>query len=540
MVRGSRLAVLIFSALAVSACGGTRSTPATSSASGQKGQYGVSYFVNVSRPVGGTITSGTDGKIDCGAVGTHDLCGPASFAWGDTAVLSAVADTGQYFQSWAGDCSGSVETGGCRLDTLTYGADKWVVAVFNPPDQLGHSRIPDPAQHSPLFFRFIKSLATPDPAAPRCTNCHGGNYTGVANAPSCNACHSQGSHAQAGHPSWLQDCDFCHAFPPAISAHASIVAPVTPGRCNPCHSQTVDASGAIIPTEAGGKHMDGVVEAAGHGAAWMDRASTGFHAFSAAASLASCQGCHGTNLDGVGGSATTSCADCHGPSWKTNCILCHGGVESNTGAPPRGIWGYQADATRIGAHSKHLTAGAVSAAVACSSCHVVPATALSAGHLDGPSATVTWSGLSTSGNASPSWDRTAGTCASTYCHGGYSGSFSYSFQNGAGGSEPRTFNYSGSNATPAWTDQWTPIPPAAAVCTGCHGIPPKNNGPNGSTPVWHSGLHGAAVDYATYNACSFCHPGVDAAGTAFVDVSRHIDGLVDVAPTFGSSCFGCH
>jgi predicted CxxxxCH...CXXCH cytochrome family protein len=195
-------------------CGGQ--SPSTKQESGaQKGQYGVSFFVNVSRPVGGTITSGTNGKIDCGAVGTHDLCGPASYAWGDTAVLSAKADGGQYFQSWAGDCSGAVEIGGCRLDTLTYGADKWVVAVFNPPDQLGHSRIPDPAQHAPLFRAFIKSTATPDPGGvPQCTRCHGQDYNGLANAPSCTACH-----AAAGHPGWKTECSFCHGFPPPGGAH---------------------------------------------------------------------------------------------------------------------------------------------------------------------------------------------------------------------------------------------------------------------------------------------------------------------------------
>jgi hypothetical protein len=157
-----------------------------------------------------------------------------------------------------------------------------------------------------------------------------------------------------------------------------------------------------------------------------------------------------------------------------------------------------------------------------------------------PNATITWSGLASSGTAPPTWNRTAGSCASTYCHGGYSGTFSYSFQGGTGVAEPRTFNYSGSGATPLWTDQWTPIPPATAVCTTCHGIPPRNNGPGGTTPVWHSGQHGSPADYGAYNACSFCHPGVDAAGTAFTDVSRHIDGLVDVTATFTSTCFGCH
>ena len=58
----------------------------------------------------------------------------------------------------------------------------------------------------------------------------------------------------------------------------------------------------------------------------MDTASAGFHAYSANAGLAGCQGCHGVNLDGVGGSATTSCATCHGATWRTSCLMCHGGI----------------------------------------------------------------------------------------------------------------------------------------------------------------------------------------------------------------------
>lgn len=191
-------------------CGGQQSS-ANPAAGEQKGQFGSFYLVSVSRPVGGTISSG-DGKIDCGAVGTHDLCGPARFDWGQPATLSAFPDAGQFFQSWAGDCSGSVASGGCVLNTVASGADKWVAAVFNPPGKLGHSYIPDPAQHGPLFNSFLRK----DLGAPLCNTCHGANYDGLANAPSCNACH-----AKAGHGDWLTDCSFCHGNPPATGAHAA-------------------------------------------------------------------------------------------------------------------------------------------------------------------------------------------------------------------------------------------------------------------------------------------------------------------------------
>jgi OmcA/MtrC family decaheme c-type cytochrome len=186
MNRVSSIGIVLGTCLGLVACGGGKTSDPSGTSGEQKGQYGVSYFVSVSRPVGGRIYT-DDLRIDCGSVSTgHDNCSPVSFLWKEQAVLSAEADGGQYFQSWAGDCSGAVKVGGCILDTDTYGADKWVVAVFNPPDQLGHSRIPDPAQHAPLFFDFINGI----PGAPRCTSCHGQDYKGLANAPSCVACHA--------------------------------------------------------------------------------------------------------------------------------------------------------------------------------------------------------------------------------------------------------------------------------------------------------------------------------------------------------------
>jgi OmcA/MtrC family decaheme c-type cytochrome len=186
MKRAWSAGIAVAACVGIVACGGGKTSDSSGTTGEQKGQYGVSYYVSVSRPVGGYIST-ADGRIDCGTVGTsHDRCSPAIFGWTEKAVLSARADDGQYFQSWAGDCTGAVAANGCILDTDVYGADKWVVAVFNPPDQLGHSRIPNPSQHAPLFFDFINGI----PGAPQCTNCHGQDYKGVANAPSCVACHA--------------------------------------------------------------------------------------------------------------------------------------------------------------------------------------------------------------------------------------------------------------------------------------------------------------------------------------------------------------
>ncbi len=249
MDRFARLAAVVMVTLAVAGCGGGTPTPVGGSTSEQKGKFGVFYLVSVARPVGGTIKT-ADGRLDCGTVGSgHDLCSAVSFDWGVQAVLSAYPDAGVFFQSWAGDCGSAVALEGCKLDTVSSGADKFVAAIFNPQDRLGHARIPAPEQHSPLFFDFIKKV----PGTPQCTRCHGADYNGLANAPSCTACH-----AAAGKPNWLQDCTFCHGFPPASTVHAS----VTPGAgtsCYQCHPDTVLPTGSI--NAATGKHMNGFVDA---------------------------------------------------------------------------------------------------------------------------------------------------------------------------------------------------------------------------------------------------------------------------------------
>ena len=143
-----------------------------------------------------------------------------------------------------------------------------------------------------------------------------------------------------------------------------------------------------------------------------------------------------------------------------------------------------------------------------------PADAVAPGHLDGPSATVTWGGIAGASNAVPAWNRSTGTCASTYCHGGYSGSYAYYFWGDA------VAPYAGANATPKWTD-----PPM--TCTSCHGNPPNNAN-------WHSGAHGGG------NGCNLCHPHVNATGTAILNPALHINGIVEVQGAFKSSCFNCH
>ncbi len=330
----------------------------------------------------------------------------------------------------------------------------------------------------------------------------GGTFPASWNGATCSTyCH--GATLQAGGsntaPAWTGGssqavCGACHAVPPP-SPHPAVSSDLT--LCAACHPQTMTSAGALIPASAGGKHLDGVVESSGHDASWMDTSSPGFHAYAADADLASCTTCHGAQLDG--GNVQVACGRCHNlvptpvADWRQNCVMCHGGTDNPTGAPPRTTWGRSGDAVRVGAHSTHVSGSDIAPAFDCSVCHVKPDSALSPGHVDGPTATVTFNGLATNGSlVPPSWDRASGTCASTYCHGATLGG--------------------GTNKAPVWTSVGT----GEASCGSCHGVPP---------PAPHPAVTGLT-------SCAGCHPDtVDATGRIIPPSSggKHLDGVLEVS-----------
>jgi predicted CxxxxCH...CXXCH cytochrome family protein len=130
----------------------------------------------------------------------------------------------------------------------------------------------------------------------------------------------------------------------------------------------------------------------------------------------------------------------------------------------------------------------------------------------------------------PAWNGASASCSATYCHGNYSGTFSFTFYD-----TPDSWNYARNSAAPVWNG-------GPMTCGSCHAIPPNNAG-------WHNGYHGPAGG----NDCQLCHP--DAVGTikpvpgaattvtgaAITDPKRHVNGIIDVVPRWDvGDCFGCH
>jgi hypothetical protein len=182
-----------------------------------------------------------------------------------------------------------------------------------------------------------------------------------------------------------------------------------------------------------------------------------------------CDRCHGAPPPSH---AQDQCATCHAPSAPhvdgnlqvgSACDSCHG--KNGDPAPPRDLFGNEfTTSLGVGAHQAHLRApSAISAPIACGACHAVPSTTNAAGHIDTP--------LPAEVAASLGWNRSTGTCASAWCHG---------------------------NATPSWTSS------GGASCGSCHGVPP-------ATPS-----HTPNMNLST---CSTCHP---------ASFAKHIDGVLDV------------
>ena len=497
-------------------CGSQKKPAPASGSQIAKGVVGQYFYVNLfTPPLGGTVTSDIGG-IACGAssMGTPTtnaqgvlqynpvyytgasscgLEGQTRFQWSQAVTLTAAPQGTNVFLGWAGDCSGGTPT--C---TLSAGADKAVVAVFGPPGS-GHSMPFPNAAHGPAFLASVK------PDAPKCTTCHGSTFDGQSIAPSCNACH-----AAAGHPDWQNECTFCHGAPPTTAAHPVVSADLN--GCAVCHPDTVTSAGAIV---AGGKHMDGEIQFTGGHAPGFGSPSVHAPAYfdflGSVPGAKNCTGCHGQTYGGAPG--YPSCNACHASAgwvnWQQSCSFCHGLVNDTTkggydfalhpewAAPPYDVDGRVkgTNGPAVGAHQAHVATNAIRAPIACSECHVVPATAI---HTLNGSIDITFGPLSQSDQAHPTFNSSTLTCSATYCHG----NFSYG-------------SVQGTAASPSWGQTLT-------GCTSCHGMPPTGHKTVGASAA----------------GCSTCHPDtVLPSGAIDLVKGRHVNGVNDVT---GGACDSCH
>lgn len=220
-----------------------------------------------------------------------------------------------------------------------------------------------------------------------------------------------------------------------------------------------------------------------------------------------CYYCHGNVVDlslaisdrslHVNGSIDTDmpdsakCAYCHadGPE---SCVHCHGGTDNLTGAPPIGLRGESATTDlAVGAHTAHLEGRLISDGVACTECHLYLTNFSDPGHYDADSiAELTWGPLA---GESSSWDRTAGTCSDTYCHGNFSG------------------GYNGSD--PVWTGT------AQGHCGSCHDY--------GLSPGTLLGKHSKHVN-AESLPCAACHYTIVDESLTIIGPDLHVNGDFDV------------
>jgi hypothetical protein len=179
----------------------------------------------------------------------------------------------------------------------------------------------------------------------------------------------------------------------------------------------------------------------------------------------------------------SDCATCHPASAPhidgtvqlgDGCTGCHG--DATSPAPPRDLAGNTATTfLGVGAHRAHLDApSGLRGPIACVTCHAVPSTVMSVGHIDSALPAEVEPGLG--------WQRASGSCATAACHG---------------------------TSQPVWTST------GEVACGTCHGIPP-------TTPS-----HATATTLAS---CATCHPATVTSTGAIVVVggtSAHMNGVVD-------------
>ena len=289
-------------------------------------------------------------------------------------------------------------------------------------------------------------------------------YNQTSHTCSNTYCHGNfaGGNVSAAALSWATEgkltCTGCHGNPPptATTRHPANAS------CGSCHTGYTSNS---VPVAG---HVDGLFQKPANG----------------------CTACHGV-LSGQGGAAVANTSPTSAPGYGATAVDTLGNVAATFAS--------------VGAHAAHLTGTRWrSSPIACSECHVVPAsgdTSHSTGSGSGGArATVAFGTLSRTGgiltaayagSTTAAGGNAAGTCSNTYCHG--------NFKNGA------------TAFAPSWLGG-----AVAADCGSCHGMPPGGTHPRG-------------------DVCADCHTGYTA---TTVNPTLHLNGIVEVANMTCTSCHG--
>ena len=206
----------------------------------------------------------------------------------------------------------------------------------------------------------------------------------------------------------------------------------------------------------------------------------------AAFDTAPCYDCHRPvqKLHATGNHKKLGCDTCHDAGWRTNCTFCHGGTDTESGAPPRDLQGSDDRAVqRFMPHTEHTTERN-HAAWDCNQCHVKPVDVLTPGHIF-DDRTPGAAEVDFSGGLSPgaTWDGN-GNCGNVYCHGN--------------GVNPGNYNHAA----------------ARPNCDGCHSW------------IALGGRH--LAHFGRLIGCVSCHNGTTDAAQMTADPVLHVNGTVDV------------
>ncbi len=286
--------------------------------------------------------------------------------------------------------------------------------------------------------------------------------------------------------------------------HGKILTTEGLNQCRGCHSHDFSGGTAQVSCATAQCHKGINV----HKPGILDSSSPDFHAVylkNQVWDLAQCSQCHGANYNG--GAASPTCNTCHPhPGGPEACNTCHGDLSDPSKiAPPRALNGVTAITDpKIGAHTKHLFGPVVGNSALCGDCHIVPARLTTTGHLgtDGKAEVVFPANKTGIGSTAGVYDFTSNKCSNTYCHGNFELSkatslyqFAYTAEK-MGGLKKEVL--------------WTKIDGTQTTCGSCHGLPPAGH-----------------VVYSM-STCATCHQGVIDIQGKIIDLTKHINGKVNV------------